>query len=112
MKTEISLCAAFALLALPNLWADGIPEPPIVVYGKMLDNTTGARLIFGTLTWTWQPVGGGDPVVSTTTLANINDQFSFVLEVPCETEITDQPLSANTLRLGKFAGSYARSIFN
>jgi hypothetical protein len=108
MKTTVCLSAALAVIAAPVVQADGIPEPPIVVYGKVTDNTTGARLISGTLTWTWQPVGGGNPVVVATTLTNINDQFSFVLFVPCETEITGQALSPNTLRLGQPNTSYSR----
>jgi hypothetical protein len=93
---------------LSSLIAAGIPEPPIVIYGQVLDNNTGARITSGTLTWTWQPAGGGSPVVITTTLTNINDQFSFVIFVPCESEIAGQMISPNTLRLVQPNVTYQR----
>jgi hypothetical protein len=64
-----------------------IPEPDLVWYGKVLTASGGAtvRLTAGTLVWRIEPLSGGPAIVLTTSLTNINDQFSFVLRVPCET---------------------------
>jgi hypothetical protein len=67
------------------------------------------RIVFGNLTWLFQPAGGGPAFAVSTTLSNINDQFSYVLRVPCETEVPGFTLSTNALRLGS---SYTRgSVF-
>src|SRR5687767_12673536 len=89
--------------------AAGIPEPPLVIYGQLRDNGANARITSGTLTWTWSPSGGGNPVVVSTVLTNVNDQFSFVVFVPCESEISGSPVSANTLRLANPGITYTRS---
>jgi hypothetical protein len=74
-----------------SLMAAGIPEPPLVIYGQMRDNHTGARISFGTLTW--QPaVGGSNPVVLTRTPTNLHDQYSFLQLVPFEPEINGNPI--------------------
>ncbi|HAV62763.1 MAG TPA: hypothetical protein DCY13_10395, partial [Verrucomicrobiales bacterium] len=64
----------------------GIPEPSLVWYGKVLTVTGGntVRLTTGTLTWRIEPAGGGAPWTVSTTLTNINDQFSYVVQIPCE----------------------------
>ena len=89
--------------------AAGLPEPPLVIYGQLRDNSADARITSGTLTWTWTPTGGGNPVVVSTVVTNVNDQFSFVLFVPCESEISGIPVSANTLRLPTPGITYTRS---
>src|SRR5262245_44681655 len=64
----------------------GIPEPDLVWYGRVLTTSGGAtvRLTTGTLVWQIEPLGGGAPWTVSTPLTNINDQFSFVLRIPCE----------------------------
>jgi hypothetical protein len=88
--------------------AQGIPEPSLVMYGvvRNTQDRDRLRIVFGNLTWLFQPVGGGPSFSVTGTLTNINDQFSYVLRVPCETEVPGFPLSSNVLRLGS---SYTRS---
>lgn len=112
MKTfaTISLGAVLADLGCTILLAAGIPEPSVVLYGEVRDNITGARITSGTLTWTWQPAVGGDPVMVTTTLTNLNDQFSFVVQVPCESEISGQSVSPHTLKLVNPNAAYRRDI--
>jgi hypothetical protein len=67
--------------------ASGIPEPSQIWYGAVWNLVNGqpVRVTTGQLTWECHPVNGGPPVLLATPLTNINDQFSFVLEVPCET---------------------------
>jgi len=116
--TAIALCkAAVAILTVISApvshWAvaQGIPEPSLVMYGvvRNAQDPDRLRISFGTLTWSFQPVGGGPAFAVTATLTNINDQFSYVLRVPCETEVPGFPVSTNVLRLGS---SYTRnSVF-
>jgi hypothetical protein len=88
--------------------AQGIPEPSLVMYGvvRNTQDLDRLRIVFGNLTWVFQPVGGGPSFAVSTTLTNINDQFSYVLRVPCETEVPGFPASSNALRLGS---SFTRS---
>jgi hypothetical protein len=88
--------------------AQGIPEPSLVMYGvvRNAQDPDRLRLGFGSLTWTFQPAGGGTAFVVSTTLTNINDQFSYVLRVPCESDAPGIPPSTNVLRLNS---SYTRS---
>lgn len=87
--------------------AQGIPEPSLVMYGvvRNTQDLDRLRMVFGSLTWQFQPVGGGPAFTVSAALTNINDQFSYVLRVPCETEVPGFPLSSNALRLGS---SYTR----
>jgi hypothetical protein len=89
----------------------GIPEPDLVWYGRVLTVAGGntVRLTTGTLTWQVVPPGGGAPWVLTTQLTNINDQFSFVLRVPCESPEPGGTTSPNTVILTSPAGSYGRA---
>ncbi|HKX60674.1 MAG TPA: hypothetical protein VJS65_02505 [Verrucomicrobiae bacterium] len=88
--------------------AQGIPEPSLVMYGVVENSQDPDRLrvVVGTLTWLFQPVGGGPSFAVSTTMTNINDQFSYILRVPCETDVPGFPVSSNALRLGT---AYTRS---
>jgi|SRR6266480_4595385 len=105
------LVLAVLLLAFANLLkADGIPEPSLVIYGVVSNlSAGGSRASFGALTWIFQPTGGGPAITLTATLTNINDQFSYVLRVPCETEIPGAPVSAGTLKLAASSTAYNRA---
>lgn len=94
------------LLAIPrSLLAQGIPEPSLVMYGTVRSGNV--RLNAGHLHWSFQ--AGGRIVNVSTPLTNINDQFSYVLRVPCETEIAAFLVSSNVLRLVATPISYDRS---
>jgi len=80
--------------------ADGIPEPSLILYGVVNDTSAGgSRVSFGNLTWVFQPAIGGTTVTATGVLTNINDQFSYVLRVPCETQIPGAQVSTGALTL-------------
>lgn len=111
----VTVCkAALAILTLLTIpisqWAvaQGIPEPSLVVYGvvRNAQDPDRLRVAFGSLTWFFQPAAGGTAFAVTATLTNINDQFSYVLRVPCETDAPGIPPSTNALRLN---ASYTRS---
>ena len=87
-----------------------IPEPDLVWYGKVLTtlNNTTVRITTGTLVWQIEPLAGGAPMVVTTALTNINDQFSFVLRVPCETPEPGSSNSTTAINLTSPATLYRR----
>ena len=91
--------------------ASGIPEPSLTLYGKVLNKFNGAtsRVTDGEIRWTFKPLNGGAWVTVTNRLTNINDQFSFVLQVPCESEIVGMALSPNTLKLPTTVAQVDRS---
>lgn len=104
---------AVALLLTPMILSaqspPGIPEPGLTLYG-VVNNTAvgGARLTSGVLVWTIQPPAGA-PIRVTNNLANINDQFSYVLRVPFESVPAGFTLSANVLALPLTSTSYTRT---
>ena len=88
----------------------GIPEPDLVWYGEVRAVSAGAnvRVTSGTLEWHIEPVAGGTPWVVTTRLTNINDQFSFVLRIPCETPEPNASPTAKTITFTSPATTYRR----
>lgn len=85
-----------------ELRAEGIPEPGAVLYGviRNVGNGSDLRLTSGSLNWTFKPSTGGPAIIASGHLQNVNDQFSYVLQVPCETRIPGLPISSNALALG------------
>jgi hypothetical protein len=107
---SLRLAAAFLSLLALSARADGIPEPSLVIYGVVTNTSSGGtRVTFGNLTWVFRPADGGTPITITGVLTNLNDQFSYVLRIPCETEITGVALSAGALKLGTSSSRYDRS---
>jgi hypothetical protein len=102
------LAATLALVGAAQ--GQGIPEPSLIMYGVVSDSSAGgSRVSFGTLSWTFQPPGGAAPIALTGTLTNINDQFSYALRVPCETEIPGVAISPGALKLSASPTTYDRS---
>jgi hypothetical protein len=101
---------AALLLVFSGLAKAGIPEPDLVWYGKVLTSSGGGtvRVTTGTLVWQIQPLAGGPAIIRTTELTNINDQFSFVLRVPCETPEPGVTASTNVVNLRNPAAQYGR----
>lgn len=91
--------------------AQGIPEPGIILYGTVRNTTEGqdVRVTSGTLVWNFKPSDGGSPVSVTTQLINLNDQFSFVLQLPCETPLASSSPAANLLRITNPPITYDRA---
>lgn len=81
--------------------AEGIPEPSFIFYGTITNMGIRGhpRITGGTLSWTIRPTAGGQPVILTTPLTNLNNQFSYLLKVPCETVVGALTVSSNALRL-------------
>ena len=96
------VCVSLALLRPLSLWSGGLPEPDLVLYGVIRDVSGGGgvRLSVGTLSWTFGPSGPGTPIAVAAVLTNINDQFSYVVRIPCETPIVGFAGAEGTLSLG------------
>src|SRR3954451_20117233 len=62
-------------------FAQGIPEPGLIMYGVVRNTNSGANVMwnFGSLTWTLRPAGG-QPITLSAVLTNINDQFCYLLQ--------------------------------
>jgi len=105
---QVCLVALLAVLAAPA--KAGIPEPDLVWYGKVLTSSGDAtvRLTTGTLFWQIEPLAGGPPILVATALTNINQQFSFVLRVPCETPEPGVIASTNVINLATPPNRYRR----
>jgi hypothetical protein len=100
--------AIFCLFPLAGM-GQGIPEPSLIIYGTIRNSADGnVRLTAGPLTWQISPSAGGPTNIFVTTLTNINDQFSYILRVPWETDV-GSGISSNTLRLISTPLSYDRS---
>ena len=103
------LVSLFGCVALPSL-AEGIPEPYLVLYGTVRNTAdNNVRMTVGSLTWQFRKVSDGRVVAVTTALTNINDQFSYALQVPCETIIAGYQISSNALALTPTAATFDRS---
>ena len=104
------LVSLFGPLASPGL-AEGIPEPYLVLYGTVRNTSdNNVRMTVGSLTWQFRKVSAPERIVTVTAVVtNINDQFSYVMPVPCETFITGYQVSSNALALTPTAVSFDRS---
>lgn len=110
-RPVLVLCAV-AMLVLGEFQpavASAIPEPPVVLYGEVRNVVNGwnVRLTSGTLVWTLVPSDAGSSLVVTQALNNINDQFSFLIFLPCESLAAGLTASTNALRLSSPPVSYS-----
>lgn len=105
---RVFLAALLAALAFGA--KAGIPEPSLIWYGKVLTTSGGApvRLTSGTLVWQLEPLAGGPAIQIATYLTNINEQFSFVMRVPCESPEPGMLASTNVVNLTTPASRYRR----
>jgi len=89
----------------------GIPEPDLVWYGKILTDSGGVpiRVTSGTLSWRIERISGGATWTVSTRVTNINDQFSFVVRIPCETPEAGVTGSSNAVLLTSPTTAYRRA---
>lgn len=78
------------------------------MYGIVTDDQ-GRRLTSGNLAILIQPQLGGNSIMLSTQLGDINGQFSYVLRIPFESEISGRSLTPNVLKLTRTPTSYGRS---
>jgi len=77
------------------------------MYGTARQAGIPGRISAGTLVWRFQSTLR--TVIVTTPLTNINDQFSYLVRVPCETEVGGFPAATNVLSLISVPRTYNRS---
>jgi len=79
--------------------AQHIPEPGFLMYGAVR-NALGANALMtgGQMAWTIQPTAGS-PITLTGTMTNLGNQYSYVLQVPFETILGNDPPTPKVLQL-------------
>jgi hypothetical protein len=97
-------------LTAPSARPQALPEPSLVLYGivrNQADQNT--RITTGTLTWQIRRVSSGRAITLSVLLTNLLDQFSYVVQVPCETVVTGYTVSTNALDLSPLPAAFDRS---
>lgn len=89
----------------------GIPEPDLIWYGRVMGSAGGlvVRLTAGTLVWRVETLAGNPVLTRTTQLTNINDQFSFIVRLACESLEPGVAASSETLTLIGTPTTYLRT---
>jgi len=95
------VCVITAGLLLTTIaFADGIPEPGLVMYGTVTNTAGPFMLLSGSAQWT--VFGSGSSAAVTPTIASVNGQFFYVVRIPFKTHFTGNlkfTPSPNTLPL-------------
>jgi len=105
-----SIAALVALFIFDGPVVAGIPEPGMILYGKVLDHK-GELVTTGELTWIYTAAGGANPVTVTTQLREIEGPggpFSYRVLIPFEREVPGYPASANTIPVSTTPVPYTR----
>jgi hypothetical protein len=111
-STRWAVFTAVLLLARPAAAQNppGIHEPGLILYGQVRNTTAGGALLtYGTLQWQIQPQDGSAMIAVTTSLTNINDQFSYVVRVPFQSILSGFTLTLNNLQLKSSSPGYTRA---
>jgi hypothetical protein len=107
------LAGAFVALAMTAVaFAQGVPEPGIVLYGKVWSPT--GLLVAGSLLWRYTPPTG-TRVELTVSLRDIvtpaGEHFSYRASIPAESVVPGYPGSGNALPVTETTVQYTRSAF-
>lgn len=109
--TTLMLCAAVCCAVLaPAAWA-GIPQPGLLLYGKVFDDTQ-QLITEGRLSWTFTPTDGGPPVVAATELLPLEGPdgiYSYRMLVPFEAAAPGFPVSGNALPVAEGVVEYEQA---
>jgi hypothetical protein len=104
LKTTHAFNTACVLLSIalgPHspLHAQGIPEPPETLYGTIRNiGSFNFRVTAGTLLWRVTKLTNGVPAgtfTNSVALGNILGQFSYVIQIPCESDTPTTPVTNN-----------------
>jgi len=114
MKTTLSvrgpivIIVLAAIAAVPAAFA-GIPEPPIIIYGR-LQTSGGLPVTSGELRFEFLPVGGGTTVRTLARVGSLSESFQFVAFIPNErTPVTE---ADQALELGSGKTYTPRAYYN
>jgi len=100
--------AGLAVFSFPAF--AGIPQPGLVLYGKVLD-ADGALVTAGEVVWTYTPTAGGAAVSVTAPLGPISGlggPYSYRVVLPFESAVTGYPVSAGALPVTVDTVTYTR----
>lgn len=107
---KLSLLLVALLLVATQLRSAGIPEPALVLYGRVTNTAGPLLLTSGAVNWSF--VGAGYSASVSSTIANVNGQFFYIARVPFETRfagnLTFSP-ATNTLPLTASPAAFTRS---
>lgn len=90
-------CALLCATLLSATAFAGIPEPGIVLRGKVF-NSSDVQQLSGTLQWAFTPQGSDAPVVLTSRLGTFEGDggfYSYQMIVPLETRVSGFPGNLN-----------------
>jgi len=110
-RVSTDIIIVFTILITYSISHAGIPEPGIIYYGKVLDES-GHLLTSGELTLTLTHASTNQSVIKTTQLREIKDNdinYSYSLVIPIETDITGYPVSENAIELSTSSVTFNRS---
>ena len=100
-----------SFLGLASGTLAGIPEPGIVLYGQVLDNT-GNLVTSGELVLIYTAIGGGNPIsvaVQLTRIEGTGGPFCYKAVIPLETAVAGYPVSTNAIPLSATPVEYTRT---
>jgi hypothetical protein len=104
MKRYAHLALLSALVPLGCLIAASIPEPPTVVYGRVVRLIGGREfpVTSGTLSWSIRPVATGTPALTLSAPLGswANGSLCYRLEVPHEALVSGLSISSGAVALG------------
>ena len=105
-----AILCIFIALSTRSSFAEGIPEPSVVLYGTIRNVAVqNVRVTSGTLVWQFRETASGWTAAFTCQVTNILDQFSYVLEIPCE-QVISANLSSTALNLTGTPKSFDCSV--
>ncbi len=104
------MLAVLLILLTPGVSPGGIPEPGIVLYGKVFDN--GVLVTSGELVWTFTPTAGGDTFEVSTQLDEIQAEggpYSYRVQIPLASEPPGSPPEDDALVISDTPVEYQRT---
>jgi len=99
----------FFYFSCPQVSYAGIPEPGMIIYGKVFDDS-GVLVTSGELVWSFTPMAGGDIITIEAQLEEIDVEggpFSYRVQVPFESAVSGSPVSGNCIPLSSAGADYS-----
>ncbi|MBT7844805.1 MAG: hypothetical protein HN742_23215, partial [Lentisphaerae bacterium] len=100
-RTLTITCALLVLCGVPQALAE-IPEPDTILYGRIVNPTSGRDYVLsaGDLVWTLRGADGADMVLQARLAAYAEGAYSYRLNVPHEASALGVDLSDGVIPLG------------
>ena len=98
------------LLFPVNVLFAGIPEPGVTFYGTVTNNS-GTRLTSGTMEWTIISQADNKSIKVSVNLSDVNGQYSYIAEIPFESAVNGNAISANALPAPTGNITYTHTVY-